>query len=444
MFHDALFPALLYRMDVTPDEFVGQLGARMAMTRTGLIPVSTTPLAPNTDPVSSSYPSEQWEVVAAQYAGSIDTDTKVSTFALANQFTENIQKLGLNAGQTLNHIARNQLYIAYQGGQTLADQNGVTNTVHVLQLAGFLTNVNVTANSAIPYPVSSTNMIAAIARAGSINAENVNIVAAIPDNVNNPYGPGTLQFAANPTTGIVAGDAIVAITSSQRIRVGGGYSDDAITGTDTPTFQTFMTAVAMMRQNNIPPHMDGYLHAHVSPTTEANLLLDPNFQRALTALPDSPYWRRLAIGQMAGVVFMRDTEVPSLWSVQPTELFPYEGATSANGAAPNTPIYRSIVTGHGVMSEKYIKEQYAYITEAGVTGKIGEFSISNNGIAINVDRIRLTLRAPLDKLQQIVTASWSWSGDFPVPSDVTTPFVGANLVQNINARYKRAVTIIHA
>jgi hypothetical protein len=444
MFHDALFPALLYRMDVTPDEFVGQLGARMAMTRTGLIPVSTTPLAPNTDPVSSSYPSEQWEVVAAQYAGSIDTDTKVSAFALANQFTENIQKLGLNAGQTLNHIARNQLYIAYQGGQTLADQNGVTNTVHVLQLAGFLTNVNVTANSAIPYPVSSTNMIAAIARAGSINAENVNIVAAIPDNVNNPYGPGTLQFAANPTTGIVAGDAIVAITSSQRIRVGGGYSDDAITGTDTPTFQTFMTAVAMMRQNNIPPHMDGYLHAHVSPTTEANLLLDPNFQRALTALPDSPYWRRLAIGQMAGVVFMRDTEVPSLWSVQPTELFPYEGATSANGAAPNTPIYRSIVTGHGVMSEKYVKEQYAYITEAGVTGKIGEFSISNNGIAINVDRIRLTLRAPLDKLQQIVTASWSWSGDFPVPSDVTTPFVGANLVQNINARYKRAVTIIHA
>lgn len=124
MFHDALFPALLYRMDVTPDEFVGQLGARMAMTRTGLIPISTTPQAPNSDPPSSTYPSEQWEVVAAQYANSIDTDTMVSSFALANQFIENIQKLGLNAGQTMNHLARNQLYIAYQGGQTLADANG--------------------------------------------------------------------------------------------------------------------------------------------------------------------------------------------------------------------------------------------------------------------------------------------------------------------------------
>ena len=444
MFHDALFPALLYRMDVTPDEFVGQLGARMAMTRTGLIPISTTPQLPNSDPPSSTYPSEQWEVVAAQYANSIDTDTMVSSFALANQFIENIQKLGLNAGQTMNHLARNQLYIGYQGGQTLADTNGVTNTVHVLQLAGFLTNVNVTGGGAIPYPVSATNPIAAVARAGTVNAENVLIIAATPDDANNPYGPGTLTFSANPATGIVSGDAIVAITSSQRVRVGGGYSDDAITGTDTPTFANFMTAVAMMRQNNIPAHSDGYFHVHVAPTAETVLFQDTNFQRALTALPDSPYWRRLAIGQMAGVVFMRDTEVPSLWSIQPTELFPYEGATSATGAAPNTPLYRSIVTGHGVMYEKYVKEQQAYITEAGITGKVGEFTITNNGISVNVDRVRLTLRAPLDKKQQVVTATWSWTGDFPVPSDVTTPYVGANLIQNINARYERAVVLIHA
>jgi len=84
--------------------------------------------------------------------------------------------------------------------------------------------------------------------------------------------------------------------------------------------------------------------------------------------------------------------------------------------------------------EKYIDESQ-FLTDAGVTGKIGEFSVMNGGVAVMSERIRYILRAPLDRLQQIVSQSWSWSGDFPVPSD--------GLVGN-SARFKRAAVIEHA
>lgn len=96
-------------------------------------------------------------------------------------------------------------------------------------------------------------------------------------------------------------------------------------------------------------------------------------------------------------------------------------------------IKRALVIGGGAIYEKYIDES-AFITEAGVQGKIGEFSIVNGGVQIMTQRIRYILRAPQDRLQQIVGQAWSWSGDFGVPSDA--------LVGN-SARFKRCTVIEH-
>jgi len=46
------------------------------------------------------------------------------------------------------------------------------------------------------------------------------------------------------------------------------------------------------------------------------------------------------------------------------------------------------------------------------------------------------LRAPLDRLQQIVSAAWSISTSFPIPSDITGP--------SGPQRFKRAVVLEHA
>ena len=80
----------------------------------------------------------------------------------------------------------------------------------------------------------------------------------------------------------------------------------------------------------------------------------------------------------------------------------------------------ALMTGKGMVYEKYLDES-AFGTEAGTTGKIGEFDVVNNGIQIMTERIRLILRAPLDKLQQVLTCTWSISTSFPIPSDITAP-----------------------
>jgi hypothetical protein len=80
-------------------------------------------------------------------------------------------------------------------------------------------------------------------------------------------------------------------------------------------------------------------------------------------------------------------------------------------------------------------DEKAYVTEAGITGKTGEFQIVNAGIEVQTERIRLILRAPINRLQDQIAASWSITTAFPVPSDAVSG--GAQ-------RYKRAIVIEHA
>jgi hypothetical protein len=93
-----------------------------------------------------------------------------------------------------------------------------------------------------------------------------------------------------------------------------------------------------------------------------------------------------------------------------------------------------IVTGKGALYERYLDES-DFVTEAGITGKTGNFDVVNNGIKILTERIRLILRAPLDRLQQVTSSTWSITTCFPVPSDVTAP--------SGPERFKRAVVIEH-
>ena len=68
-----------------------------------------------------------------------------------------------------------------------------------------------------------------------------------------------------------------------------------------------------------------------------------------------------------------------------------------------------------------------------MTGKIGEFDVVNNGLSIGTDRIRLVIRSPLDRLQDVVSSTWSISTAFAAPSDITAT--------SGPALYKRAIVI---
>lgn len=437
VFHDALFPRLLYRSEAMPEKWMANIGERQVYTRTGLINVDTNPLTPGSDPTPSSYAIEQWEAEARQFGKSLDTHMPTSYVSLAPTFLRDTVQLGLNAGQTLNRLVRDRLYVAYLGGETVntsAALIGATSIV-VASLNGFN---EVLVNGRLQ-PVSPANPLAITFSAGP--AANT-VVGTLPLNPNNPFGPGILTLGAGLSAPLALRTGVRAITRSRITRVGGGATVDGIVGGNILTLQDVINTVARMRSNNIPPTADGFYHVHLTPVGEAQLFADNAFQRLFQSLPENAVYRDLGIGQLVGCRFYRNTENPDLnnTSLQ-VDTSGGAGAARVSGEIgaevvnqAGLAVQREIVVGGGAIYEKYIDEG-AFLTEAGVTGKIGEFSVMNGGVAVMTERIRYILRAPLDRLQQIVSQSWSWSGDFPVPSDGLT---------GSSARFKRAAVIEHA
>lgn len=440
VFHDALFPRLLFRSEAMPEMWPVNLGERMVFTRAGLIPVSTDPLTPGQDPSQTTFAYEQWEAEARQFGNTIDTHMPTSYVSLAPLFLRNTVQLGLNAGETLNRLVRDRLYRAYVGGQTVLTATAATGstTLSVANLNGF-TEVLVDGR---PTPVGGAAPLQIAVRGDAGTDFNVNVTGATPTDPANPFGPGTLTVSATTDDATVTpGAARPAVRASNRsriVRVGGGTSADALTASDVLTLDTIIAATTRLRAARVPPMADGYYHCHLSPEGEAQIFGDPHWQRLYTALPDSMAYRDLAIGQMVGCRFYRNTEVPN--SQNSGNLVSTGTNSQSSGSVgaeivneTGLPVQRAIVIGGGAVYEKYLDES-KYITEAGVTGKIGEFTVVNNGVQVMTNRIRYILRAPLDRLQQVVAQSWSWSGDFPIPSDAETFDA---------ARFKRAVVVEH-
>lgn len=436
VFHDALYPRLLFRAEATPEVWQANLGERQIFTRAGLMPVVSAPLTPGQDPTPVQYLTEQWEAEARQFAGTIDTHMPSSYVALASLFLRNTQQLGLQAAQTLNRLARNAMYRPYLEGEAMVDVAATAGalSIHVDTLSGFTQKVlngrleQVSAGN--PMPVTFTTA------SEPANA----VVGFVPDNPALPFGPGLLQLQLALAQNNAQRAGIFAQTRARRLRVGAGATVDAITSSNIVTLDDIISAVTRLRSQNVPPHADGMYHVHVPPAVEAQIFRDNHWQRLHQSLPENAAYRDLAIGQAVGCYFYRNNETPALGENGTLQVADPGGAgfaildpalgidvVNANGLSIN----RTLVTGGGVLYEKYIDES-KYITEAGVTGKIGEFNIVNGGVAVMSRRIRFILRAPLDRIQQVVSQSWSWTGDFPCPSDA---------LAGDPARFKRAVVI---
>lgn len=435
VFHDALTPRQLFRLEATPELWQANLGEQMIFTRAGLMVPATAPLVPGTDPVPQGYSTEQWSAFASQYGSSIDTLMPTNYVTLAPLFARNTLNLGVQAGMSLDRTARNRLFLAYLGGESTVRTAGVSGSTQltVNSLSGF---TEILVNGRL-VPVSPSAPLPVTFSAVGEPANSVVGVAPLDPAV--PNGPGVLTLSAALTTNVTLRSAVYASTRARRLRIGGGATVDNISTSNILTLNDIISAVSRLRDLNVGPHTDGRYHVHLSPLAEAQIFRDDHWQRLHQSLPESYPYRELAIGEAVGCVFFRNTEAPSQQNCGGLQSLPGTtggailsadiGAEVTNDAG--LPIRRTIVTGGGVMYEKYLDES-KYITEAGVQGKIGEFSVVSNSIQIMTNRIRYIIRSPQDALQQMVRQSWSWSGDFPIPSDATTGDA---------ARYKRAVVI---
>jgi N4-gp56 family major capsid protein len=406
-FQDALVPQFLYPQVGDLQPVPGSVGDTITKTRTGLITPSTTALGGNADPSASTYSVEQYSLVLDQYAQSIDTNMLQSAAAAASKYLQDVRTLAIAAGQSLNRVARNRIYAAYGGGTTFVPTGGGSSTTLVVDDANGFDKVLV---NGVPTAVSAGNPL-------SIT---INGVANTVVGCNLATNTLTLGTAVATTTGWV----VVASTSSYFVRAGARTSQYTLTGADVATMSLFRSAVARLRQMGVPT-IDGYYVAHIDAITEGQLFGDTDFKQALQGRVDSPIFENLSIGRFGGIDWVRNVEAPS--------------QTKTLGAG-SLQVRRPVVLGAGSLINGPMEGFGSLLGETGFD------SSSANGAAPAIEmveagdsglEIALITRSPQDRLQQVVSSTYSWVGDFCVPSDGITSFSADT------ALFKRGVVVEH-
>lgn len=397
IFRDALLPKFLYPATASVEPIAQGIGAEVTFTRDGLLAPATTPTT-GSDPTPETLSYEQWSLKMEQYSNTMDTNRLTARATLADTFVRNVQKLGINAGQTLNQLARNKLYAAYNGSNSwvVTAQGAASTTCVVKNAAGFDT---VLVNG-VPTAVSASNPLD-VTVAGVANT----VVAC--DLVTNTLTLGTAVTQA-------VGAAVVSSAAPYSLRAGSGATRYNLTGSNVMTASLAEDAVARLRTMNVPTINGNYI-GHIDAVTERELFADPDFKQAYQGRGDSEVFGNMSIGTFLGVDWVRNTEAPT---------------TTDGGSSANLTVHQPIFMGADALMAGPFEGIGDLLADTGVEEVP---MISMIGPANGVE-VAMIIRPPQDRLQQIISASWSWVGDFAVPTDITTGDA---------ARYKRAVVVEH-
>jgi hypothetical protein len=397
-FDNALRPDFMFPSLADVESIPGQKGQRVTRTRTGLLTPQTTPLTG--DPAADNYSIEQFSGVLDQYGNSMDTNMLGSGVAQASKFVQDISTLGINAGQSLNRLARTRLYGAYGGGRSwCAVADGASNTAFTVQSVDGFEFVLV---NGVPTAVSASNPLAVT----------INGVANTITGVNRATRVLTLGTARVD----VLGDPIIAANAPVTIRPNARASAFNLIGTDVATVGIFFDAVARLRTMAVPPLPSGNYQAHVDATTMRQLLSDAEFRQAFQGQGPAGDYTAGRITVFGNIEFVINIETPTV-----------------SGDGMTVTGRRPIVCGGGSLISMPLENQGMLLDGTGVEDVPGISLVDAAGSGIEVV---LIVRPPQDRLQQVVSSSWAWTGDFAVPTDATG-MADAALV-------KRAVVIEHA
>lgn len=433
-FHDPLYPAQMYVGLAEQEEWPANTGTEIFMTRSGLLAPITTPLPAGQDPQPQEPPVEQWPAILNRYAGRTDCHMPTAAVSSVNEFVRRAKALGLQAGQSINRLPRNAIHKAYLSGHTTVTVAGLSadTSLQVASLNGFR-DVLVRGTQVRPVPVSTATPLL-ITIAGVTGTRGV--IGAFPADDNDPEGPGTLLLNAALGAGVSARAAVLSSARPLIIRAGGGTSIDAIGASDILTLQDFLAAKARLRRTNVMPFADGLYHAHIPTSATPQLFADPAFQSAARGQVNTELYRGGFIAAIAGIAFFENNEQPDSLnagtrvSTGTSAYYSSDiGAETTNNSGYN--IARSLIVGRGALYERSLDEK-GYVSEAGTTGKVGDFQVTNQGVKIVTDGVTFILRAPINVMQDQVTMAWSKSTSFPVPSDITAGDA---------SRYKRGLII---
>lgn len=384
VFQEALLPEFMFPSIAQSRPWRQGVGDTAVFTRTGLLAPTTTPLG-GVDPSTQTYAIEQYSVTMDQYGIAMDTNMLQSSMTLEAKFIEDIEKLGISAGQSLNRISRNKLYNAYAGGRTWCITAGTTDTsIQVQSVNGFTTVVV----NGVPTPVSGANPLSVTIAGVANTVTGVNV--------------GTRTLTLGTTRVDVVGDDVVSANAPYSVRSSATPRATAfnLAAGDFATMKSFRGAVARLRAMNVPT-FGGYYVAHIDPYVETQLFNDADFKQALQGRVDSPIFRDLSIGRFGGIDWVRNNETPTL-------------ASGTDSLAVN--VHRSIVLGGEALISAPFESMGALLAQTDVADVP---SVRMVDVAAGA-QVAMIIRPPQDRLQQVIGSAWSWVGDYGVPTDVTS------------------------
>jgi hypothetical protein len=433
-FHDALQSAIGYRAVADREPVAINVGETVTKTRNGLKAPVTTPLTPSTNTnldngiTPSSFTVEQYTLSINQYGDSIDLNTVTSQVGIANQFLKNAQVNGVQARQSLDRIARNALFGAYLGGNSRVRTTlgAPATTLAVDDVRGFAYALS----NGQMLPVSAGNPLPVLVGGNVYNCIGVavdgsNVSTTIITGGGISGTSGVLTFASNVTVADgTAGNVVASTYAAQIIRPNGKYiggsatqataTQAALTSADKLTLGAVEDAVAMLRNNT---GMDSVtFNLYLDNMSMRQLWADNDFKLMYQGQYGSQEMRVGKVFQLLGCNFIPTTEAP------------YQAANSGVTAG----VRRPILCAPGALVEgDFVGMEQRAIDASGV-----------NSVIQTIDDVVQVVRAPIDRLQQIIAQSWFWIGGFVAPTDATAT---QNIIPTASQTYyKRAVVIEHA
>lgn len=410
-FQEALQSVQAFRQIADREEFSIGIGETITKTRRGLKTPVTTPLTPsnNTNLDNGLTPAgwtvEQYTLALNMYADTIDLNMVTSRVGLASQFLQNAKVNGVQAGQSLDRLARNTLFNAHMGGNTRVSVTlaAAALTISVDDIRGFQ---NVFVNGVLT-PVSATNTMTV-----TVGSNAYTLTGATADGSNVSTAPngisGTLTFSANVTVADgTAGNAVTSAVAPTILRAGGRATTAALTGTDLLTMGLCLDAVAQLRNNNVPT-IDGMYNCYLDNKSARQLFTDPDFKLLFQGSNSAQEFREGRVVELLDLRFIPTTE-----AFQQT--------------LGNVNVKRPIICGQGALIEgDFAANGYSDVA-------------TGDAMLEMIDGIAMVTREPLDRLAQIIAQSWYWIGGFAVPTDLTA---NTSIIPTAsNAYYKRAVVL---
>lgn len=449
---DGLMPALMWRAEAgEPEIWEGAAGERRTFTSKGRAKPTAKPLVPGNDPKVITTPLEQWEAELKLYPdeGAQDVNMVAAANSIVNTLYVEIHNLGVQCGESLNKISRAPLYNAALAGWTVADgaQAAVT-SLRVARINGFTTarRPDLRLAAVVKYmPVSSTNPLKI-----TVNGVANTVIGFTPDITDDIYGPGILLLSAAVT---VVDRALVKSDDATFIhRVGSGNAGriDDVTPAQKLTLADVRTATTRFRKQNVARHDDGFWHLHLDPTPMSQIMADPEFQRltetGLASLPDFFLFvdqvQRIGVGCIwlennLTWTFGEESAAGSTNVGGPSKTYsesdPIGAETTNDGTPSGDPVFHSLLLGAGLLKE-YIQKQDQYLTDAGVTGLVGEFdaSLSVDEMTIYTQDVSFIMQAAKNRHADQIGMAWKFVAAYSTRPDG---------VVGDAARYKRCMAI---